>query len=350
MERVKLHHASKEYKEAKLNGLIDSEGYLLSEPAKEDKYEALNAENTIKQETKQQEKEPSIPLSVVDKMISDAIAKNNASSTTSTAQQVVYKQNNTEIFDIQDNIPEFENWEIKPREFRLVDNQRPITRSIQRAHNNQTALQYFDKRNGKTYTMRYSSNQPSFFIENQSKDPKDILDAEIIFQYGTLKLGVENTNLQKFLFIHSGNGVIFEEYDPSKLARIAVAESKIKAKALSKIEYAGKTTNRAIVSLEVISYIEAWTDEQVEEEIYNFVEKNPKKYLEYCDDPTIKIKGVAKSALAKGDIIYKGYKFYDSDMSLILEVDRNKNEFDEIANYFQTSEGRTLYEYLLNKN
>lgn len=360
--RVKPHHLSKEYKEAKANGLLDKEGYLMKEEKGEKVYVinsnekthvAINTNNgeisTNPQLSNTQE--PTVPLSEVKKMMEEMEQRftQNLQQNSTPTQPQNYPSLQPQTFDITDNIPEFKNWEVKEREYRLVDNQRPITRSIQRAHTKERALQYFNKETGKTHTMRYSSNQPSFFIENQSKDPKDILDAEIIFNFGTLKLGVEDTNLQKFLHIHTDFGVLFEEHDPSKLARQNVENRKLKNKAESLIETVGNSMNRAIASLEAVGYIEAWTNDQVEEAIWDFVGKEPKKYIEYCDDPNTAIKGVAKSALAKGNLIYKNFRFYDADNTLLLEVDRNKNEYDEIANYFKTSDGRNLYEFLLNK-
>lgn len=354
------HHMTKEYKSLKEKGLISECGKFIIEQKDEkggvDENPNLDilGISTKPLETSQSDQansqEPTVPLSEVKKMMEEMEErfKQNLQQP-APAQPQVYASLQPQTFDITDNIPEFKNWEVKEREYRLVNNQRPITRSIQRAHTKERALQYFNKETGKTHTMRYSSNQPSFFIENQSKEAKDILDAEIIFQFGTLKLGVEDTNLQKFLHIHTDFGVLFEEHDPSKLARQNIEARKLKNKAESLIDSVGRTMNRAIVSLETPHYIEAWTNDQVEEAVWDFVGKDPKKYIEYCQDPSTAIKGLAKTALAKGWLKYKDYKFYDENDNRLMEVDRNKNEFDEIANFFQSSDGRNIYEYLLGK-
>jgi len=345
------HHMSKEYKALKEKGLISECGkFIIDEQVNSENLGEKPAILTNENFVENPNTEPSVPLSEVRKMMEEMeqrFIQNQQNATQAKPQN--YASLQPQNFDIIDKIPEFQNWEVKEREYRLVDNQRPITRSIQRAHTKERALQYFDKETQKTYTMRYSSNQPSFFIENQSKDPKDIMDAEIIFNFGTLKLGVADTNMQKFLHIHKDFGVLFEEHDPSKLARQNIENRKLKNQAESLIATVGNSMNRAIVSLETPHYIEAWTTDQVEEAIWDYVGKEPKKYIEYCDDPNTAIKGVAKSALAKGNLIYKNYRFYDADNTLLLEVDRNKNEFDEIANYFKTSDGRNLYEFLLSK-
>lgn len=289
--------------------------------------------------------EPTILLSDVKKMIAEALANQPTPQAPQQIQQVFTSKKD---YDIDDDIPEIANWELKPREYRLMNGKRPITHSIRRAHSANFAMQYFNKRTGKTHTMRWSPNQTSFFIENQSTNAADILDEEIVFGFGTLNVPENNPNLQKFLHIHPLKGILFDEYNANDESKKAVSSKKVKAKAYSLVETVGKTVNRAICSLISPAYIEAWEYDQVEEAIYNYVETNPTEYIAFCDDPNVKAKGIAKSALANGDIVFKNYKFYNRDNSLIMETDRNKPELDEIVSYFNSNEGRSLYDYLSN--
>ena len=293
--------------------------------------------------------EPSVPLSEVQKMMEAFEAKimaNLPKQNTSQTPAPVFMQKDE--YNIDKDIPEFDNWEIKPREYRLLENKRPITYSLQRAHNSTNALQYFNKATGKTHTMRYSSNQPSFFIENQSTNPADIMDAEILFNFGKIYLGSENTNMQKFLTIHPQYGVTFKEYDHTELSRKFVADKKAINKANALVETVGDLANRSIASLVCPSYIDAWTTELVEEAIFKYVETNPVDYINYTNDPSLKLKGIAKSALAKGYLTYSNYRWMNEDKQILLEVSKNQNEFDEIAKYFGTGEGRSFYEFLVN--
>ena len=336
----KVHHLSKEFKSLLEEGLIDEKGYYTA------KY---NTQLESQAETKTVNEEV-LTMSQVQQMMADFKKELlNSLPTKESETKVKYVNTQAENFDIIDNIEELQNWEVKQREYRLVNNQRPLWRSIQRAHTPQSSLQYFDKKTGKTHTMRYSPNQPSFFVENQSKDPNAIMDVQIAFNFGTLVLGIDDTNLQKFLHIHKHNGVLFEEYDASKVSKLAVVSRKLRNTAENLIDTIGKLTNRAVASLESAGYIEDWTDEQVEEAIWVFVENNPKKYIEYCEDPNTKVKGIVKMSIAKGYLIYKNYKFYDTNMEKIIDVARDKSEVDEMATHLMSGEGRNLYEYLANK-
>ena len=334
--QVKEHHFAKaaRLKREAAEKLASGETPIVEEVTKEE----VVATETLKTP------EHTVLLSDVKKLIAEALA-NQQPQTPQPVQQVFTSKKD---YDIDDDIPEIANGELKPREYRLVGGKRPITHSIRRAHSAQMAMQYFNKRTGKTHTMRWSPNQTSFFIEKQSTNPADILDEEIVFSFGTLNVPENNPNLQKFLHIHPLKGILFEEYNANEESKKAVTSKKVKAKAYALVESVGKTVNRAICSLISPAYIEAWQYDQIEEAIYNYVETNPQEYIAHCEDPNVKAKGIAKSALANGDIVFKSYKFYNKDGSLIMETDRNKNELDEIVSYFNTNEGRQLYEYLSN--
>ena len=84
----------------------------------------------------------------------------------------------------------------------------------------------------------------------------------------------------------------------------------------------------------------------VKEEIYSYIKKEPKKYIDLANDPTLKFKGVARTAVDRGYLVFDKYRFLNDRKEVILEVGRNVNEYDAIAEYFQTNEGRTTYDYL----
>ena len=337
--KQKVHHLSKDFKSMLEDGLIDEKGFHTKKYFEENPEEV--EEEVVKEVVYSQTQVEEL-MAKMEKRILDSIP---AQAPQANTYQVLQPTN----VDILDNIPELENWVIKPREYRLTEGYKPIWRDIQRAHTQESDLQYNDQKTGKSYPMRYSSNQSSFFIEKQNPDPKAVLDTRIGFEFGTLHLGVDKTNLQKFLHIHKHNNVVFEEHDQSKVSQKAVVGRKLKNKAENLIETIGKTTNRAIASLECGGYIEAWTDEQVEESIWTWVAENPAKYIDYCEDPNTKVKGIVSTAIAKGYLIYKNYKFYDSKMEKLIDVARDKSEVEEMATYLMSGDGRVLYEYLSNK-
>jgi len=249
-------------------------------------------------------------------------------------------------FDI-DDIPEFKDWEVKDREYEYIDG-KPISASIPSKNTKELPLQYFNKETNSVHPLRYSSNQPSFLEEKQSKELGSVVVPEIIFSFGRLRVPKEQINLQKFLEIHPYKDIIFREYDATAKSKKIVEDKKLKIKATGLVFEVGETINRAIASLVCPSYVESWSIELLEEEVVAYAEKEPAKYIDYTNDSTIKMKGVIKSAMYIGDLIYNNYRWLNKNREVILEVPKNKDEMDELVIYFESGVGRSFYEYLLN--
>ena len=72
-----------------------------------------------------------------------------------------------------------------------------------------------------------------------------------------------------------------------------------------------------------------------------------RKFIKIVSDPSLKIKGVIKTALLRGFISYSNYKFYDSEDNMIIEVSRNQDEITALSEYLSTNKGKDMYDYLL---
>jgi hypothetical protein len=362
-QEVKLpHHLSKIYKKMEAEGLIVDRKYVGEIPLAEyleSQDEGTETHNADSQEKngplepniKPETPEPSIPLSQVEAMMEKMLAEKMQSIETPKPQEQPryqqQKKSSMDEYNIED-IPEFENWEVKDRQYTFLEG-KPLTATIASKHTAEVPLQYYNKSTNKVHILRYSINQPSFFVENQSKEPGSVTTADIMFKWGKLFVPASEINLQKFLHIHPQKGSVFEEYDPLVASRKVVSDKKLRIAAENLVFTVGDMTNRAIASLEFTSYVDSWDRDIVEEEILTFAGKNPQKYIDYTEDTTIKMKGVIKASLASGELIWSSYRFLNKKREIILEVPKNQNEMDELVLYFESGIGRTTYEYLLNK-
>lgn len=355
--RVKPHHLSKEYKEAKAKGLIDKDGYII-ETQEGNVDENLNLDNkpnpVIEQnketlEIKVNSQEPTVPLSVVEKMIADALGKNNQSPPiyqTQTPQPIFINPPQSDIEDIE----ELKGWELKDRQYILCEGLKPQTYAIANRHTDHRSLTYTNLKTQTVHPLRYSTNQLSFFMDKQTKEAGSVSISDIIFKNGLLKVSANNPALQKFLAIHPDLNLVFKEFDPSEEDVKYVKNKKIGIKANALIFEMSEVENRMIASLVCPSYVSSWTNDNIEKELLLFNEKSPQRYIELTEDPTLKSKGVAKSAMDKGILIYDNtlYRWLNSDKKVLVEVPKNKDEYDVIVSYFGTEEGRVFLDYLHN--
>jgi len=354
VQEVKLpHHFTPLYKKMVSEGLIVDKKYIGEIPLSE--YLKSQGDSSESQDLEDpnilpQSKEETIPVSQMTEMFERMFAERMKSVETPPQQnyqaqsQPQFKQENN-----IDDIPELRNWVMKDREYELCDSVKPISCSIAKEHTATMPLQYTNKETQAVHIMRYATNQPSFFIEKQSKEPGSVLVADVIFNYGRLRVPANNVTLQKFLAIHPHLNIVFKEYDPLAKSKQVVAKKELELKAGNLVFSVGEITNRAIASLEFPNYVDSWEPDMVKEEVLAFAEKNPEKYIDYTEDPTIKMKGVIKASLASGDLIYSNYRFLNKKRETILEIAKNQNEMDELVLYFESGVGRTLYEYLLNR-
>lgn len=339
----------------KEEGLIDENGvyvgemelgaYLKSQETPEESKEP----NILLEKT--EEVEPSIPLSQVEAMMEKMLAQKMQAIETPKPQEAPRFQSPSNFQDgvNVDDIPELRDWEIKDRIYELADGTKPVSCSIAKEHTSLIPLQYFNKEKNSVHIMRYATNQPSFFVEKQSKEPGSVLVSEIIFNFGRLSVPASNITLQKFLAIHPHKDIVFREYDPLALSVKTVSDKKLKLKAGNLVFAVGEIINRAIASLEFPNYVDSWELSILEEELSAFAEKSPQKYIDYAEDPTVKMKGVINASLKSGELIYTNNRFLNKKRETILEVSRGQNELDEMVAYIESGIGKTMYEYLLNK-
>ena len=92
-----------------------------------------------------------------------------------------------------------EKWEIKDRNYYLVNDMSPITYTLASKHTRRFPLLHFDEKEGYNREIRYATNQKSVFVDEQ--DGMATLE-HIVFENGTLHVPKEKQSLQKLLSLY----------------------------------------------------------------------------------------------------------------------------------------------------
>ena len=144
----------------------------------------------------------------------------------------------------------FPNWERKERIYVITGDATPVSESLQSRHTKYNTLQYFDEELGYPRSLRYVTNQTSFF-EDEQVEPYVL--GSITFEDGRLTVKANNTTLQQFLAVHPHNkangGNKFYEFDPN-----AEAEKQLKKEEMS-FEAMETFFNMGIEDLEPIARV-----------------------------------------------------------------------------------------------
>jgi hypothetical protein len=240
----------------------------------------------------------------------------------------------------EDDLPEFSKWEEKDRLYVLCTGYSSLSQGIKDRHKKNSPLMY------KGRSLRYSTSQASFFMDKQVGD---VLLSYLSIEEGKLFIPKSNTHLQKFLAIHPDNGVIFKEFNPKEESKKTYDAQALKLDAHIRSRELDTATLVSVAMLMCKDYNETLDLFTVKRDLYNEIENNPKLFIKLASDPNLKLKTIGKMAVNRGLLKFAGFRFYDENDAVICEVGRNENEYDSLAAYFSTSEGRNLYEYLLQK-
>ena len=100
--------------------------------------------------------------------------------------------------------------ELKTITYRLTTQKTPLSLMIDTGTAKKKPLLVWDEDKRENRAIRYASNQPSPFIDEQDDNP---VLSPIVFEDGFLVVDKYNPALQHFLTLHPKNGKLFEEID-----------------------------------------------------------------------------------------------------------------------------------------
>jgi hypothetical protein len=242
--------------------------------------------------------------------------------------------------EAEDDLPEFKNWEVKDRIYVLCTGYSSLSQGIKDRHKKNSPLMY------KGRSLRYSSSQASFFMDKQTGD---VLLTYLSIENGRLMVPKENIHLQKFLAIHPDNGVVFKEHNPKQESKAAYDAQNLKIDAHILSKNIDIQTLVAIGMLMIRDYTEDMDLVTIKRHLYDEIEANPTLFIKLASDKMLKMKSIGRIAVFRGLLSFNDFKFYDENNNLLIQVARNENEYDVLASYFASFEGRGLYNYLKQK-
>ncbi len=248
-----------------------------------------------------------------------------------------------------DDIPELRDFKPRERIYVLCDGNKPEAREVKTRNKPGSPLIYFNKETNSTHSLFFSMSQASFYKEKHVGDSK--VD-HIFFKEGMLKTREDDFKLQSFLHIHPDNkangGTVFEEYNAGVEAINGLEDIDIKFEAEKLAREISFIKQDSIARLLCKGYKETWTPAEMKLSLFLEAGKQPKNFMKLANDPSVEIKGLAKTAVMRGFIEYRNYKFVNDLGEVIVDVPRNSDEFEVLANHFLSGQGRTYFEYLKN--
>jgi hypothetical protein len=236
-------------------------------------------------------------------------------------------------------------WEVKDRLYKLSKNKKPLIFTVPTAHSMRKALLWFDEELGYQRELRYATNQPSVFVDEQKGKATM---GRVIFRNGQLRVRKEDVNLQKFLSLYhpyTKDGII-EEIKPKEQAVNEVAWIEFELQALNLAKQATVSEAEAILRVEVGEKVNRLSSEELKRDILVFARKNPQLFLQLAQDENTELRNFGAKAV-EANILHLSSDqrtfTYGKSGKKVMTVPFDEHPYSALSAFFKTDEGMELY-------
>lgn len=235
-------------------------------------------------------------------------------------------------------------WEIKDRTYILKGNREPITYTIQSRHSKKYSLLYFDPEKKEQRELRYATNQPSVFVDEQKGEATL---GHIVFRDGVLTVPKEKQNLQKLLSLyHPALNKVYYEFNPVQIATDDLDYIEVELDALNAARAMDVDEAEAILRVELGSKVSKMTSKEIKRDLMLFAKKNPALFIELANDENVHLRNVAIKATEFGLLRLskdqRSFHWGSNDRKL-MNVPFDENPYSAMAAWFKTDEGMDVY-------
>ena len=244
-------------------------------------------------------------------------------------------------------ITKHQNLEIKDRAYYLTGNKQPIIKSIATKHTAKRSLLWFDEEKGYQRELRYATNQPSVFVDEQ-EGPATL--EQIVFRDGSLFVPKSKQNLQLLLSVyHPLKNSVYSELDEVKNAEDDLDYLEAEIEALNLASSMEIDLQEAILRVEVGNKVNQMTSKEVKRDVLLFARRNPSLFLELANDENVQVRNFGIKAVEAGLIKLssdqRSFQWATNGRKL-MAVPFDENPYSALAAWFKTDDGIEVYQNL----
>jgi len=237
-----------------------------------------------------------------------------------------------------------ESWEIKDRLYTLKNNKRPLVFTVPSKHSARKPLLWFDASKGYQRELKYATNQPSPFVDEQ-KGPATL--GRIVFRNGALNVPKENQVLQKLLSLyHPMKNDVWEEYKPQQQAASQLDWIEAEIEALNLAKTLDIEQMEGILRVQFGSSVNELSSSELKRDGLIFAKRNPLLFVELANDDNVQLRNfgikAVEAKIIKLSADQRTFTYGDSDRKL-MTVPFDENPYSALAAWFKTDEGVEVY-------
>lgn len=243
-----------------------------------------------------------------------------------------------------------DTWEIKDRTYLLKGQHNPLTYTIASRHTAKYPLLFFDDLTNQQRELRYATNQPSPFVDEQKGEATL---GHIIFRNGVLTVGKQQQNLQKLLSLyHPQRNLKYTEFNAEEEAIDELELMNQTIEALNMAKEIDITLAEAILRVDIGSKVSKMSSKEIRRDLLIYAKNNPDLFIELVNDENVLLRNTAINAVEMGIInLSQDQRSFTmpNNGRKIMNVPFDENPYSAMAAYFKTDEGVELYKTIEKK-
>ena len=237
-------------------------------------------------------------------------------------------------------LPTPENtWEIKNRNYFLINNKSPLSYQIR-----SSGIYHFDEEKGYERELKYTSNQRTPFVDEMKGDQR--LE-HIIFRNGTLHVPRNKTVLQKLLSLyHPHKDKVFKEHSPVKDAESELDWLEFEVAAMNAAKNLDIDMAEAVMRVEIGSKVAEMSSKELRRDLLLFAKKKPRLFLELVTDSNVQLRNFGIKATEVGIIKLSSDQrnfLWGSNDRKLMTIPFDEHPYSALAAWFKTDEGMEVY-------
>ena len=214
---------------------------------------------------------------------------------------------------------------------------------------NQANITIYDKEMDTIRAIRYCSNEPSIYLDEQSQNA---IREHIVFKEKMLAVPSSKPNLQMYLDAHPGNkangGNTFFEVNTERNAEDELNREFLLLDAVSMVRE--KSIDELLPVAMYLGINIEQKNQEIRRELLLEAKSNPKAFIEMFDNPMVKIRSAIKQAVDFQILLERvdGIFWFDTKR-LILACPAGNDPIDVMTRYCLTEKGANVYDEVVNR-
>ena len=243
--------------------------------------------------------------------------------------------------------PKKPEWEFKDRTYYLISRKQPLIMTIPTKHSQKRTLLWFDPEKGYQRELRYATNQPSPFVDEQ-EGPVTL--EHVIFRNGTLVVPARNVALQKLLSLyHPLRDKLYAEFNPVANAEDDLDKIELELDALNLANNLDIDELEAILRVEIGSKVNSMTSKELKRDALIYAKRRPATFINLAQDENVQLRNFGLKAVEQGFMALsqdQRHFTWTSTGRKLFTIPFDENPYSALAAWFKTDEGVEVYQNL----